>query len=87
MDQNQRLNFLSLTKSQFASQETLLEYHVKIEAMVEMMLTKDLLDYPREKLHDYLWTISDLIGKARKLNVALLDMVAKLMSLLEISEA
>jgi hypothetical protein len=86
MDQNQRLNCLSLTKSQFASQETLFEYHAKIEAMVEMMLAKDLLDYPREKLHDYLWTISDLMGKARKLNSELLDMVAKLMSLLKISE-
>ncbi len=86
MDQNQRLNCLSLTKSQFVSQEALLEYHAKIEAMVEMMLAKDLLDYPREKLHDYLWTISDLIGKARKLSSELLDMLTKLMSLLEMSE-
>lgn len=86
MDQSQRLNCLSLAKRQFAAQEALLECHAKIEAMLEMMLAKDLLDYPREKLHDYLWTISDLIGKARKLNSELLDMVAKLMSLLEISE-
>lgn len=86
MDQNQRLNCLALTESQFASQEALLEYHAKIEAMVEMMLAKDLLDYPREKLHDYLWTISDLIGKARKISSELLDMLTKLMSLLEVSE-
>ena len=51
-----------------------------------MMLAKDLLDHPREKLHDYLWTVSDFVGKARKLNDELLDMLTRLMSLLEMSE-
>lgn len=68
---------------QLASQEVLLEYHAKVEAMLEMILTKDLVDYPQAKLHDYLWAVSDLVGKARKLNGELLDMIVEMMPLLE----
>jgi len=71
---------------QLASQEVLLEYHAKVEAMLEMILAKDLVDYPQEKLHDYLWVVSDLVGKARKLNGELLDMLVGMMPSLEVSE-
>lgn len=38
MDQSRQLNCLSLMKHQLASQEVLLEYHAKVEAMLEMLL-------------------------------------------------
>lgn len=75
MDQDKQLICQSLIKRQLASQEALLGYHTKVEAMLEMMLAKDLVDYPYKKLHDYLWAVSDLVGKARELNVELLDML------------
>lgn len=68
MDQNRLPDYLSFIKYQLKSQEVLLEYHFKMEAMIEIMLTKDLTDYPPAMLHDYLWVISDLIGKAKDLN-------------------
>jgi hypothetical protein len=58
---------------QLASQEVLLEYHFKLEAMVEMMLAKDLIDYPPAMLHVYLWAVSDLIAKAKTINTELLN--------------
>jgi hypothetical protein len=73
-------------KHQLASQEVLFEYHTKVEAMLEMILAKDLVDYPQAKLHDYLWVVSDLVGKARELNGELLDMLVEMMPLLEVSE-
>ncbi len=73
-------------KHQLASQEVLLEYHAKVEAMLEMLLAKDLVDYPQAKLHDYLWAVSDLVGKARELNGELLDMLVGMVPLLEVSE-
>lgn len=85
MDQSRRLNCFSLMKLQLASQEGLLEYHAKVEAMLEMILAKDLVDYPREKLHDYLWVVSELVGKAKELNWELLDMMTEMMPLLETS--
>jgi hypothetical protein len=72
MDQSRQLNCLSLMKYQLASQEALLECHTKVKAMLEMILAKDLVDYPQAKLHDYLWAVSDLVGKARELNGELL---------------
>jgi hypothetical protein len=72
-------------RHQLASQEVLLASHAKVEAMLEMILAKDLVNYPQTKLHDYLWTVSDLVDKARKLNEELLDMLVRMVPLLEVS--
>lgn len=73
MDKNRLSDYTSLMKQHLISQEILLEYHSKVEAMVEMLLMKDLIVYPRAKMYDYLWVVSDLVGKARELNEALMD--------------
>lgn len=64
------------------SQETLFEYLVKVEAMIEIVLAKDLGDFSKEKMHNYLWAVSDLVGKARELNDDLLDRLIRLTPLL-----
>ena len=66
MDQNRLSDYLFLIKRQIASQEILLEYHSKVEAMLEMILLNDLTNFSTEKLHNYLWVISDLVGKAEE---------------------
>jgi len=69
-----------------ASQELLFEYLVKVEAMMEVILSKDLTDISNEKLHNYLWLVSDLIVKAKELNEKLLDTLEKMVPLLSVSE-
>ncbi len=86
MDQSKHLQYLSLLKHQFASQETLLEYHLKAEAMLKMILAQDLAVYAQETLHHYLWALSDLVGKGREFNGELLDMLGEIMPLLEMSD-
>lgn len=77
MSENRLLDYPSLIKHQLAAQEVLFEYHSKIEAMLEMILTNDGADFSREKLYYYLWAISDVVSSAKKLNVELLDMLAR----------
>ncbi len=86
MDTNRLLDYPSLTKHQIDSQEILLEYHSKIEAMIEMLMANDISDFLREKLHNYLWIISDLVLKAKELNKGLLDMLNEVMPSLMVSK-
>ncbi len=52
-------------------QESLLDYLFKIEAMVEMLMVRDLMeDYTKSALHSYLCVLCDLITKAKDLNEA-----------------
>jgi hypothetical protein len=80
-------DLLLVIKHQMASQELLFEYLVKVEAMVEIILSKDLTDFSNEKLHNYLWCVSDLIVKAKELNEKLMDTLDKVTPLLNQSEA
>jgi len=86
MDPNRLTDYTSLIKHHLASLEVLLEYHAKVEAMVEVILSKDLTDISNEKLHNYLWVVSDLIVKAKELNEKLLDTLEKMVPLLSVSE-
>jgi hypothetical protein len=79
-------DLLLVIKHQMASQELLFEYIVKVEAMVEIILSKDLMDFSNEKLHNFLWIISDLIVKAKELNEKLMDISDKITPLLNQSE-
>lgn len=78
MDQNRLPDCLSFIKHKIISQELLLEYHSKVDAMVEMIMSQDLIDYPMEKLHNYLWVISDLVKKAKQLNEELLNAMLRI---------
>lgn len=86
MDQSRLSDSTSEIKFQLASQEILFQYLSKVEAMVEILLAKDLIDYPSAKLHDYLLVISDLVDKARTLNEDLIGRMVRLYSLFSIFE-
>lgn len=73
-------NLLALMKQQMESQEALFEYLIKIDAMVEVILVQDLIGFPAEKMHSYLWIVSDLIGRAKELNEDLLNRSVKVAS-------
>ena len=87
MDITRLSEYCDLIKKQFASREYLLEYHSKIEALIELILTRDLLLYPISKLHDCLGIIADLIGNAKTLNEEAIGSLAEISaSLIDLKE-
>lgn len=82
MAENRISDYLLMIKQQAVSQEMLFEYLIKVEAMVEVILAKDLTDFSKERMHSYLWVVSDLVSKARLLNEDILDRLVKITPLL-----
>ena len=82
MDKNRLSDYFTLIKHQFALQEKLLEYHFKIDSLVELVLARDLFTYPISKLHDCLLIICDLNSSARKLNEEVMNALIKINALL-----
>lgn len=80
MTQNRLPDYIAVIKEQVSSHEILLEYLFKVEALVEMMLTKDMSGYSKAKLHNYLWTISDLVIRAKKLSEILLNKLIRVVN-------
>lgn len=64
MDHNKVTDYLALMKLLIDSQVALLNYQTKVEALFEMVLQKDLIDYPSLKLHVYLRALGDSVGSA-----------------------
>lgn len=77
MNTNSLLDYLPWINQQTASQEALLEYLFKAEAMLTVILLSDPANYSRVTLYDYLWGLSDLIEQARVLNEDLLNALLK----------
>jgi hypothetical protein len=78
MDQGSLSNCYSTVKNQLALQEVLSQYLSKVDAMIEILLARDLIDFPSTKLHDYLLVMSDLVDKARSTNENSIDRLIKL---------
>lgn len=64
-NQNKLLNLLDQQKT---SHESLSECFLKAEALINVALSCDFLDYPETTVHSYLWVLSDIVGRAKKLN-------------------
>lgn len=64
MDQKKVTDYLFLIKCLIDSQEALLEYHARVEAMAEMVLENDLIDYPALKVHVYLRELRTSVSRA-----------------------
>jgi hypothetical protein len=86
MDKNRLSDHFALIKHQFASQERLLEYHSRVETLIELILEQDLLVYPKSKLHNCLLTICDLVQKAKELNEDLMNSLMDITSVFTQSE-
>lgn len=77
---------MMLIKHVIDSQEPLLEYQTRVETMVEMVLAKDLIDYPALKLHIYLSALSDSVSRAIGLSEDLMGTLNRITTLLMNSE-
>lgn len=80
MDKVRLSDYCLAIKDQLSLQEMLLQHIAKVEALVEILLVKDLIDCPRIKLHDYLLVISDLVDSARSINENSIGSLFKLYS-------
>ena len=61
-------DFMSLINQQVNSREELNICLSKAEALISVALSSDLTELPEVIIHEYLWTLSDLIEQAVKLN-------------------
>lgn len=68
MAHNSLTDFTPVIKQQIISQEALLECLTKVEAIAHMALSDDFLDYPKPKIHAYLWALSDRITEIKNIN-------------------
>ncbi len=64
MDHSKLSDYLFLIKHLVNSQETLFEYQSKVESMVQLVLERDLIDYPALKLHVFINELSDSVERA-----------------------
>lgn len=75
-------DYSTLIKQQFSLQEYLLSHHLKIESLIGLMLTRDLLTYKAAKLQHALLVICDLTNSAMKLNEEAMDNLAEINALI-----
>jgi len=80
MNSNALLEYLSFINYQIVSQETLLEYHLKADALLNVLLGSNLPNYSYATIYHYLWQMDDTINQAKKLNENLLNELIKIVS-------
>ena len=84
MAQNIVSDYLKLINYLIHTQEILFEYHLKAEAMLEVLLDSNLHHCPKAVLYNYLWALSDIMVKAKNLNEPLLNGLIKLKNMVEL---
>lgn len=65
MAKNSLSDFNSVINQYIDVQEQLLEQLSKIEALINVSLDENFLDYSERTIHDYLWAVSDIARQAR----------------------
>ncbi len=68
----------SLINQQVKIQERLFEYLVKIEAIAQLTLSEDFLNYKFSIVHAYLWVLGDMISEAKGFNEQALNTLLKM---------
>jgi len=68
---------LTLINHQIDFCETLDECLSKAEALTFISLTEDFLSYPKFIIHSYLWTLNEMVERARELNEQSLDLLLR----------
>lgn len=82
MAQSSLSDYKSIINNLLVSQETLLQYHFKADAMLHVMLTDDFFSCPTRVLYDYVWALSDIVNSAKNLNEQLVNFLLRTEGLL-----
>jgi hypothetical protein len=86
MNKNILTECCTLINHHIIMQEKLLEYHVKADAMLRILIESNLSRHSRSTMSYYLWGVRDIIHQAQTLNEFLLDSLTKIAILLERSK-
>lgn len=69
--------FTCLIKKQLEFQEKSHEYLLKTEAIANVALSDDFLDFDKSMIHAYLWALCDMIGEMKHHNECAIDDLLK----------
>jgi hypothetical protein len=83
MNQDSLAEYYLFINEQIILQEKLLEYHLKAESLLTVLLETNLNRYSYLILHHYLWNVDDNVGRAKTLNKFLLNTLHKISALME----
>lgn len=64
-------------------QEKLLQYHLKADSLLKILIESNLSRHSRSTMSYYLWGVHDIIYQAQTLNESLLNSLTKIAILLE----
>jgi len=68
---------------QITTQEKLLQYHLKADSLLKILIESNLSHHSRSTMSYYLWGVRDAIHQAQALNESLLNTLTKIMVLME----
>jgi hypothetical protein len=83
MSQNSVTEYYLFINEQIITQEKMLEYHLKADSMLKVLLESNLSRYSYATIHHCLWGIQDNINRAKILNESLLQTLLKIATLME----
>ncbi|QLH42446.1 MAG: hypothetical protein HWD59_06830 [Coxiellaceae bacterium] len=72
-------DFIAALNQHIVFQETIAEHLSKIEALINVALDENFLDQSQPTIHDYLWTVGDIVRQARGFSQLALDFLLKTM--------
>jgi len=68
---------------QITTQEKLLQYHLKADSLLKVLIESNLSHHSRSTMSYYLWGVRDIIHQAHTLNESLLNTLTRMAILLE----
>ena len=83
MNKNILTECCTLINHHIIMQEKLLEYHLKADSMLRILIETNLSLYSHSTMSYYLWGVRDIIREAHLLNQSLLDILMKTATLLD----
>lgn len=81
--ESRKFNRVLFINKQVIFQEKLLEYQLKAESLLNVLLERGISHYSYATLHHYLWTIHDNIKWAKVLNEYVLNTLRRIVALME----
>jgi len=83
MSQNSLTEYYLFINEQIITLERMLEYHLKADSTLKVLLESNLSHYSYATIHHCLWGIQDNISRAKILNESLLQTLLKIAALME----
>jgi hypothetical protein len=83
MSKNSVTEYYLFINEQILTLEKMLEYHLKADATLKLLLESNLPRYSYATIHHCLWGVHDNVNRAKILNESLLQTLLKIAALME----